>query len=138
MFRNDQTRERTSFSSSLLAARIVFAFFILFFFPRESRRRAFDGIVDDLRRVYLTFHLIGDEGKKAAKFISMTEVGQEEIAVASAAYSGSIDDMAARLSISSPWDGNRLDFVDLGICRFDWQNRKMNRKMRRCAIPSCW
>jgi hypothetical protein len=63
------------------------------------------------RRAYLTFHLISEEGKKAVKLIS--HVDWEEIPVASVSYSGSIDDMAAILAISSPGDGGRL-LVDVG------------------------
>jgi len=67
--------------------------------------------VSDLRRAYLTFHLISEEGKKAVKLIS--HVDWEVIPVASVSYSGSIDDMAAILAISSPGDGGRL-LVDVG------------------------
>ena len=109
MFQDEKTRARTNFSSWPLATRMVFAFLTLFFFSKETERRAFDEIVRDLRRAYLTFHLIGDDGKEAMKMISLSGI---EISVASVPYSGSMDDMAAMLSMSSPWEGERLDFLE--------------------------
>lgn len=70
--------------------------------------------MSDLRRAYLTFHLIGEEGKKAVKLIS--HVDWEEIPVASVSYSGSIDDMAGILAIaiSSSGDGGEVRVTTRG------------------------
>ena len=56
--------------------------------------------------------MIGEEGEKAVKLIS--EVDRERVIVL-VSYSGSIDDMANMLSISSPEDGARLGLLEVDI-----------------------
>ena len=55
--------------------------------------------------------MIGDNGKKAMKMIGLSELTRRDYC-SIVSYSGFIDDMAAMLSISSLWDGGRLDFLE--------------------------
>jgi hypothetical protein len=59
--------------------------------------------------------LIGEEGEKAVRLIS--EVDWERVIIVLVSYSGSIDDMANMLSISSPEDGARLGLLEVDISR---------------------
>lgn len=59
--------------------------------------------------------MIGEEGEKAVRLIS--EVDWERVIIVLVSYSGSIDDMANMLSISSPEDGARLGLLEVDISR---------------------